>query len=32
MVYKALWEELKDPGGIVHAVDGMSCKTPEEAG
>lgn len=32
MVYKALWEELKDPGGIVHAVDGMTCQTPDEAG
>ena len=31
MVYKALWEELKDPGGIVHAVDAMTCKTPQEA-
>jgi len=32
MVYKALWEELKDPGGRVHAVDSMTCKTPEEVG
>lgn len=28
MVYKAIWEELQE---AVHAVDAMSCKTPEEA-
>jgi len=27
LVYKAIWEELQE---AVHAVDGMSCKTPEE--
>jgi stress-induced morphogen len=29
MVYKAIWFELQ---GAVHAVDGMTTKTPEEAG
>lgn len=28
LVYKAIWEELK---GAVHAVDSMTCKTPDEA-
>ena len=27
LVYKALWDELQGP---VHAVDSMTCKTPEE--
>jgi stress-induced morphogen len=27
MVLKALWDELKGP---VHAVDSMSCKTPDQ--
>jgi hypothetical protein len=27
-VYKAIWEELQE---AVHAVDEMSCKTPQEA-
>ena len=29
MVYKALWDEMKD-GAAVHAVDGMILKTPAE--
>lgn len=29
MVYKAIWEELQD---VVHAVDAMVTKTPEEMG
>lgn len=28
MVYKAIWEELQN---VVHAVDQMTTKTPEEA-
>ena len=28
MVYKAIWEEMQ---GAIHAVDSMTCKTPEEA-
>ena len=28
LVYKAIWEELQS---VVHAVDSMSCETPEEA-
>ena len=28
MVYKAIWEELQS---VVHAVDQMTTKTPEEA-
>jgi stress-induced morphogen len=28
MVYKAIWLELQD---VVHAVDAMTTKTPEEA-
>lgn len=27
MVYKAIWEEMQGP---VHAVDSMTCKTPDE--
>jgi len=27
LVYKAIWEELQD---VVHAVDAMSCRTPQE--
>ncbi len=29
-VFKALWEELSDDG-MVHAVDAMTTRTPEEA-
>ncbi len=29
LVYKAIWEELQS---AVHAVDAMTCKTPQEAG
>jgi stress-induced morphogen len=29
LVYKAIWLELQD---VVHAVDAMTTKTPEEAG
>ena len=29
MIYKALWDEMKD-GASVHAVDGMVLKTPNE--
>ena len=29
LVYKVIWEEMQ---GAVHAVDQMTCKTPEEAG
>ena len=29
MIYKALWDEMKD-GAAVHAVDGMVLKTPDE--
>ena len=29
MIYKALWDEMKD-GAAVHAVDGMVLKTPAE--
>jgi len=31
MVYKAIWEEMDASTGLVHAVDQMTCKTPEEA-
>jgi len=29
LVYKSIWEELQS---AVHAVDAMTCKTPQEAG
>eukprot|EP00793_Prasinoderma_coloniale_P006136 PRCOL_00004611-RA len=29
LVYKAIWQEMQE---TVHAVDAMTCKTPEEAG
>jgi acid stress-induced BolA-like protein IbaG/YrbA len=30
LVYKAIWEEMRD-GGDVHAVDSIVAKTPKEA-
>jgi len=31
MVYKAIWEEMDAVNGCVHAVDQMTCRTPDEA-
>jgi stress-induced morphogen len=30
LVYKAIWDEMKD-GGAVHAVDQIIAQTPDEA-
>lgn len=31
LLYKAIWDEMAD-GGMVHAVDSVIAKTPEEVG